>query len=151
MADAVASPVDLSLEQRLIAQSPLAPRQQDVAFRVTLDGSMVPYVWSIDGRTWTDHKPLRVSPDQRVVLEMVNRSAMAHPMHLHGHHFQVVALSGRKGQGAMRDTVLVPASGSVTIAFDADNPGRWLFHCHNLFHMARGMMTEVVYDNASSL
>ena len=51
----------------------------------------------------------------------------------------------------MRDTVLVPVKGSVTVAFDADNPGRWLFHCHNLFHMARGMMTEIVYDSARSL
>ena len=111
---------------------------------------MVPYVWSVDNRTRTDHKPLQVARGQRVVLEMVNRSAM-HPMHLHGHHFQVVALNGRKLQGAMRDTVLVPQGASVTVAFDADNPGRWLFHCHNLLHMARGMMTEVVYDHASSL
>jgi FtsP/CotA-like multicopper oxidase with cupredoxin domain len=86
-----------------------------------------------------------------VILEMVNRSAMAHPMHLHGHHFQVVALNGQALQGAMRDTVLVPVNGSVTVAFDADNPGRWLLHCHNLFHMARGMMTEIVYDRAHSL
>ncbi len=45
----------------------------------------------------------------------------------------------------MRDTVLVPVNGSVTFAFDADNPGRWPFHCHNLYHMATGMMTEVSY------
>lgn len=76
---------------------------------------------------------------------------MAHRMHLHGHHFHVVALNGRKLQRTMRDTVLVLVNGSVIIAFDADDPGRWLFHCHHLFHMARGMMTEVVYDHASSL
>jgi len=78
---------------------------------------------------------------------MVNRSPMAHPMHLHGYHFQVVALNGRKLAGAMRDTVLVPASGSVTVAFDADNPGRWLLYCHNLLHMAAGMMTELAYQD----
>jgi hypothetical protein len=54
-------------------------------------------------------------------------------------------------QGAMRDTVLVPQGGSVTVAFDANNPGRWLLHCDNLFHMARGMMTEIAYDRAPSL
>jgi FtsP/CotA-like multicopper oxidase with cupredoxin domain len=108
-------------------------------------------VWSIDNRTWATHNPLRVKRGQRVTLQMVNRSAMAHPMHLHGHHFQVVALNGKTLQGAMRDTVLVPVNGSLTIGFDADNPGRWLFHCHNLFHMARGMMTEVIYDSARSL
>jgi FtsP/CotA-like multicopper oxidase with cupredoxin domain len=73
---------------------------------------------------------------------------MAHPMHLHGHHFQVVGLNGAPVNGAVRDTVLVPVNGSVTIAFDANNPGRWLFHCHNLYHMATGMMTEVAYANA---
>ena len=63
-------------------------------------------------------------------------------------HFQVGALNGRQVQGAIRDTVLVPMKRTVRIAFDADNPGRWLLHCHNLFHMARGMMTEIAYDNA---
>jgi FtsP/CotA-like multicopper oxidase with cupredoxin domain len=151
IAEAAATPVGLSLEERIVAQSPLAVRQPDVTHRVTLDGTMMPYVWSIDNHTWATHKPLRITRGHRVILEMVNRSAMAHPMHLHGHHFQVVALNGKKIQGAMRDTVLVPAKGSVTVAFDADNPGRWLFHCHNLFHMARGMMTEIVYDHARAL
>ena len=92
-------------------------------------------------------QPLRVKQGQRVVIEMVNHSMMAHPMHLHGHHFQVLAVNGSPVRGAMRDTVLVPPHmGSVTIAFDADNPGRWVFHCHNLMHMATGMMTEVAYD-----
>lgn len=57
---------------------------------------------------------------------------MAHPMHLHGHAFQVIAVNGKLVNGAIRDTVLVtPMMGSVRIAFDADNPGRWAFHCHN--------------------
>jgi FtsP/CotA-like multicopper oxidase with cupredoxin domain len=80
---------------------------------------------------------------------MVNGSDMAHPMHLHGHTFQVVSLNGVPVTGAVRDTVLVPANGSVTVAFDADNPGRWPLHCHNLLHMATGMMTEVVYDRVA--
>jgi FtsP/CotA-like multicopper oxidase with cupredoxin domain len=106
---------------------------------------MMPYQWSFDGRTWQDHVPLKVGTGQRVEIELANQSMMAHPMHLHGHHFQVTALDGKAISGAVRDTVLVPINGRVTIAFDADNPGRWLFHCHNLFHMATGMMTELVY------
>ncbi len=148
LADKPVPPADLSLETQLAALSPLPARQAGVTHRVTLDGSMQPYVWTINGRTWVNHEPLRVSKGQRVVLEMLNHSAMAHPMHLHGHHFQVIGLNGQALAGAMRDTVLVPAHGTVTVAFDADNPGRWLFHCHNLFHMATGMMTEIVYDNA---
>ena len=75
----------------------------------------------------------------------MNHSMMAHPMHLHCHHFQVVELNGKRLSGALRDTVLVPPMATVTVAFDADNPGRWLYHCHNLYHMMSGMMSEVVY------
>jgi FtsP/CotA-like multicopper oxidase with cupredoxin domain len=143
-ANVAAKPAGMSLEERLVASSPLTPRPVDVAHRIVLGGQMMPYVWSIDERTWTKHRPLHVRTGQRVVVDMVNRSAMAHPMHLHGHHFQVAGLNGKRMQGAMRDTVLVPVSGSVRIAFDAGAPGRFLLHCHNLFHMASGMMTEVV-------
>jgi FtsP/CotA-like multicopper oxidase with cupredoxin domain len=124
---------------------PLAERPADVTHRLGLTGGMMPYRWSFDGRTWKDRAPLAVKAGQRVVLEVVNRSPMAHPMHLHGHHFQVVALNGAPLSGALRDTVLVPVEGAVTLAFEADNPGRWLFHCHNLYHMQTGMMTEVAY------
>jgi len=146
MAESAAGAVDNGLERRLMAEVPLAPAPAGVTHRVALTGAMTPYVWSIDDRTWANHRPLRVVKGQRVVLEMTNRSRMAHPMHLHGHHFQVVGLDGVALAGAVRDTVLVPVNGSVTVAFDADNPGRWLFHCHNLFHMAAGMMTELAYD-----
>jgi Multicopper oxidase len=51
--------------------------------------------------------------------------------------------------GAVRDTVLVPVMGKVRVAFDADNPGRWVLHCHNLYHMATGMMTELRYEGVA--
>jgi FtsP/CotA-like multicopper oxidase with cupredoxin domain len=57
----------------------------------------------------------------------------------------VVAINGDPVAGTVRDAVLVPPMGSVTIAFDADNPGRWALHCHNLYHRMAGMMTEVRY------
>lgn len=148
-ADSVAAAIDLSMEQHLLASEPLSARAVGVSHRVTLTGAMMPYVWSIDDGTWANQTPLRVGKGQRVVVEMVNRSPMAHPMHLHGHHFQVVALNGLTVVGAMRDTVLVPVEGRVSIAFDADNPGKWLFHCHNLLHMTTGMMTE--FDYATSV
>jgi FtsP/CotA-like multicopper oxidase with cupredoxin domain len=140
-----APPVDLSLERRLEAITPLAPRALDVTHRVILAGAMAPYAWSLNGEYWPNVTPLMIAHGQRVAIEMVNHSMMAHPMHLHGHAFQVVALNGAPLAGAVRDTVLVPPMGSVTIAFDADNPGRWAFHCHNLYHMMTGMMTEVRY------
>jgi FtsP/CotA-like multicopper oxidase with cupredoxin domain len=140
-----APPVDLSLERRLEAVTSLAPRAPDVTHRVILTGGMAPYAWSLNGEYWPQVTPLMIATGQRVAIEMANQSAMAHPMHLHGHAFQVTALNGAPLAGAVRDTVLVPPMGSVTIAFDADNPGRWAFHCHNLYHMMTGMMTEFRY------
>jgi FtsP/CotA-like multicopper oxidase with cupredoxin domain len=140
-----APPVDLSLERRLQATVPLASRAPDVTHRMILAGAMAPYAWSINGEYWPNVTPLMIAHGQRVAIEMVNHTMMAHPMHLHGHAFQVVAINGAQLAGAVRDTVLVPPMGSVTIAFDADNPGRWAFHCHNLYHMMTGMMTEVRY------
>ena len=146
LADAEAAPVDLSLESRLVAVKPLPDRPTDSALSMVLTGSMMPYAWSINDAPWPTVNPPVIRSGQRVVIEMQNRTMMAHPMHLHGHAFQVIALNGRSVVGAVRDTVLVPVMGTVRVAFDADNPGRWAFHCHNLYHMATGMMTEVVYD-----
>jgi FtsP/CotA-like multicopper oxidase with cupredoxin domain len=140
-----APPVDLSLERRLESITPLAPRAPDVTHRVILNGAMTPSAWSLNGEYWPEVTPLMIASGQRVAIEMVNQSMMAHPMHLHGHAFQVMALNGAPLAGAVRDTVLVPPMGSVAIAFDADNPGRWAFHCHNLYHMMTGMLTEVRY------
>jgi FtsP/CotA-like multicopper oxidase with cupredoxin domain len=140
-----APPVDLSLETRLEAVAPLAPRAPDVKHRVILAGAMAPYAWSLNGEYWPNITPLMIAHGQRVAIEMVNHSMMAHPMHLHGHAFQVVALNGAPLGGALRDTVLVPPKSSVTVAFDADSPGRWAFHCHNMYHQVTGMMTEVRY------
>ncbi|MGH7069208.1 MAG: multicopper oxidase family protein [Acetobacteraceae bacterium] len=135
-----------SLETRLRATEPLAPRPAGLVHRMVLAGGMRSFTWSINGERWPDITPLMLTSGQRVELELVNMSMMPHPMHLHGHAFQVIAVNGRPIQGAMRDTVLVEAMmGSVRIAFDAVNPGRWAFHCHNLYHMMAGLMTEFRY------
>ncbi len=132
--------VDLALESTLKAARPLTQRKPDRSCAVRLVGSMSGYEWGIDG---ADN--LEVSPNQRVEIAMLNMSMMTHPMHLHGHHFQVVGINGNPIQGAIRDTVAVPPMSTVTIAFDANNPGRWAFHCHHLYHMATGMMAFVQY------
>jgi FtsP/CotA-like multicopper oxidase with cupredoxin domain len=67
-------------------------------------------------------------------------------MHLHGHSFQVIEIDGTPLNGALRDTILVPPRTSVTVAFDANNPGIWYLHCHILWHLAAGMATLVHYE-----
>jgi FtsP/CotA-like multicopper oxidase with cupredoxin domain len=102
---------------------------------------MADYSWGIEGGD-----ALRVKRGERVEVALANMSMMAHPMHLHGHAFQVVGINGKTVGGALRDTVLLPPMARVTVAFDADNPGRWPLHCHHLYHMATGMMSFVSYD-----
>jgi FtsP/CotA-like multicopper oxidase with cupredoxin domain len=141
-----APPVDLSLEARLMAVEPLPPRSADIVQTIALGGGMKPYAWSLNGEYWPQVSPLMLTKGQRVEIDLVNRTMMAHPIHLHGHVFQVIAIDGRPVQGAVRDTILVMPMGRVRIAFDADNPGRWALHCHNLYHMVTGMMTEFRYQ-----
>jgi FtsP/CotA-like multicopper oxidase with cupredoxin domain len=71
---------------------------------------------------------------------------MSHPIHLHGHSFQVVGLRGKRLDATVRDMVLVPPTETVDIAFDADNPGKWVMHCHQLYHMVSGMMVQPHYE-----
>lgn len=139
-----ASPVlDLSLERQLRAAAPLAARSPDHQYAITLTGDMAAYVWSI-----SPSAPLNVGREKRVRLTMRNMSMMAHPMHLHGHHFQVVGVNGERIGGAVRDTVLLTPMAEVAVEFDTVNPGRWPLHCHHLYHMATGMMTYIAYDGA---
>jgi FtsP/CotA-like multicopper oxidase with cupredoxin domain len=141
-----ASPVDLSLEARLIAVEPLPLHSADIVQTIVLGGGMKPYAWSMNGEYWPQVSPLMLTKGQRVEIDLLNRTMMAHPIHLHGHVFQVIAIDGRPIRGAMRDTVLAMPMGRVRLAFDADNPGRWALHCHNLYHMVTGMMTEFRYQ-----
>lgn len=144
-ADVAASALDLSFEAALEAASPLPRRAVGRRLTVGLTGGMMGYVWGMDGLAYGQHQPIPVGRGERVELTLANHTGMAHPMHLHGHHFQVVAIGANRLSGAMRDTVLVPPMTSVTLAFDADNPGTWVFHCHHMYHMAAGMMTTLVY------
>jgi FtsP/CotA-like multicopper oxidase with cupredoxin domain len=145
-AAAAAPALDNSLEAQLSAVDPLPARGPDVVHRITFSGTMRPYAWALNGQFWPQIEPLMLRKGQRVEIKLANQTMMAHPMHLHGHTFQVTALDGKAIAGAVRDTVLVPPLGNVRFAFDADNPGRWAFHCHNLYHMATGMITEFRYD-----
>lgn len=145
IADAGTAPgpvVGLDQERELRAATGLAERPADLRVDVALTGSMAGYRWGMDGLS----PDLRLQRGQRVEIAMRNGSMMSHPMHLHGHSFQVVEIDGRRFAGAVRDTVQVPPMASVVVAFDADNPGHWAFHCHHLYHMAAGMMATLRYD-----
>ncbi len=138
-----AAMLDLSLDRQLAASKPLATKRADQTFMVML-GEQPHYRWTIDGRVHGEHEAFTVRHGERVEMTFMNPTSMMHPMHLHGHHFQVVGIGGQRFAGPMRDTVIVPAHMPVTIAFDAAQKGAWYLHCHHLYHMATGMMTEVI-------
>ena len=78
------------------------------------------------------------------VIAMTNATAWHHPMHLHGHAFRILSRNGRPtAHREWRDTVLLAPREKVEIAFVADNPGDWLFHCHVLGHQASGMKSMI--------
>jgi FtsP/CotA-like multicopper oxidase with cupredoxin domain len=119
----------------------------DRTFELVLSGGMMgSQAWTINGRRYPDTEPLPVRQGERVRLKLVNMSMEDHPMHLHGHTFQVVASGERPVAGPFKDTLTLRHMESYDVEFTAANPGRWLFHCHNLVHMMGGMMAEVPYQ-----
>ena len=146
LAKAPSSALTLDLERRLRALRPLTPRKADRVHTINLTGDMAKYIWSLNNVAWTPSvPPLPIANGERVELVMVNQTGMPHPMHLHGHEFEVVEIDGKRFAGAVRDTVLVPPGRRVVVAFDANNPGLWAFHCHLLYHLDAGMFTTLRY------
>jgi multicopper oxidase len=122
--------------------SALPKRSPDSRQDLALSGSMRGYVWTINGRTYDKTRPLTVRQGQTTRLRITNHSMMSHPLHVHGHTFQ---LGPAGGTGPRKDTVLVPPMGGLEADLLADNPGRWMVHCHNAYHAEAGMMTRLDY------
>ncbi|HEX9924427.1 MAG TPA: multicopper oxidase family protein [Anaerolineae bacterium] len=118
---------------------PAVSTQPDQTFDLILSGGMMSPAWTINGKTFPDTDDLVIELGQRVRLNYFNHSPMPHPMHLHGHFFEVAGSPGLR-----KDTVIVEAHmGQLSIEFVADNPGHWMHHCHHLYHMEAGMMNVV--------
>jgi FtsP/CotA-like multicopper oxidase with cupredoxin domain len=151
----VASP---ALEMSLSAWQPLTARAADRDFALVLTGvngfnsiNNLSYQLPPMVETYTPNpNPLRVMVGERVCIRIVNTDSMTHPMHLHGHHFQVMEVNGMPINGSLRDTVVIPDScGSMKICFDANNPGVHPLHCHMTYHMMAGMLTTIEYMSTS--
>lgn len=120
----------------------LAAKPPEQTLRARLGGGMKRFDWTINGRAYPDYEPLTVQRGRRVRLVYTNRTMMYHPVHLHGHTFQVAT---GNGTGPRKDTAIVLPGQSITADFDTDNPGQWFTHCHNEYHLAAGMATVVSY------
>ena len=144
-ADTVASALTNAQELQLRSARPLPTKPVDRTLQVTLNGDMARYAWALNGQAWPKVTPLEVKQGERVELVFTNQTGMSHPMHLHGHVFQVTEIDGVPLSGATRDTVLVTPRQTVKVQFDAAYPGYWMLHCHILYHQAGGMMTVMKY------
>lgn len=129
---------------RVAAGAALPRRDPDTTQDVVLSGSMTPYQWTINGATYAETTPLTISEGQSGRFRIVNHSMMSHPLHFHGHTFQ---LGPAGGTGPRKDTLLLPAMAAATIDLAADNPGKWMVHCHNAYHAEAGMMTRLDYTS----
>ncbi|WP_287906765.1 copper resistance system multicopper oxidase [Acinetobacter sp.] len=115
---------------------------------VRLGGTMERYVWTINGKKFSEAEPLKVKYGERIRIKFINDSMMAHPMHLHGMFMQL-----ENGQAPVdmpnKHTVVVPPGKTVTALLTADELGEWAIHCHLLYHMSSGMMNKLIVANVS--
>ena len=105
--------------------------------------------WTVNGKSVAEHahghEPmLTLVRGRSYVLDLINDTAWHHPIHLHGHTFVILSRNGKANAGReWSDTVLLDPRTTAQIAFVADNPGDWMFHCHVLDHQASGMMAVI--------
>ncbi|MGQ3042537.1 MAG: copper resistance system multicopper oxidase [Brevundimonas aurantiaca] len=110
---------------------------------IHLTGNMERFMWGFDGRKFSELvEPIRFERNERVRVTLVNDTMMGHPIHLHGHFFELVT-GGPEGHQPLKHTVNVAPGSKVTFDLTADAPGDWAFHCHMLMHMHAGMFNVV--------
>lgn len=146
-ADADARPVldALTIDDLKSPTATVFPKEaKRYEIKLVLGGDMNRYVWHINGKTIHDDRLLMINHGDVVTYTFENRTMMHHPMHLHGHFFRVLNKNGDRSP--LKHTVDVPPMASRTIEFYADEPGQWMLHCHNLYHMETGMARVVKYS-----
>ncbi|OCC23013.1 copper-binding protein [Croceicoccus estronivorus] len=111
---------------------------------IHLTGNMERYMWSFDGKKFSavTDDPIRFAFNERVRVKLVNDTMMAHPIHLHGHFFELVN-DAPPGHQPLKHTVVVQPGGSAQFDLTANEPGDWAFHCHLIYHMHNGMFQVV--------
>jgi CopA family copper-resistance protein len=120
------------------------------ALDIHLTGNMERYMWSFDGVKLSDPaEPIPFRLGERVRITLINDTMMPHPIHIHGHFFELV--TGHGASAPRKHTVNVPPGGKVGFDLTANAPGDWAFHCHNLYHMTAGMMRVVTVRPAKSV
>ncbi|MDF3288462.1 multicopper oxidase family protein [Streptomyces silvisoli] len=117
----------------------LPAKRPDTTVALRLTGGMTKYDWGFNGERYDPARRIPVRSGDRVRLSFRNDTAMWHPVHLHGHAFAL------PNGGPRKDTAIVLPRQTLDVEFDADNPGLWMIHCHNVYHAESGMMALLGY------
>lgn len=128
---------DLTAHERVRLDPPQAVTDIDIA----LTGGMMMTDWGIDGKRYGDHEPIVIEAGEWYSLNIANETTMWHPVHVHGHTPQL----GRSPGGVRKDTVNILPGTTAQLVFRATNPGQWMLHCHNAYHLEAGMATLLRY------
>lgn len=129
----------------LKAQKPLyALREPTREIEIRLTGNMERYIWSINGKTYSEAEPIRLQYGERVRFKFVNETMMSHPMHLHG--MWSILDNGNGAWNPIKHVLNIAPGTTLSAEVEVDAPGTWAFHCHLMFHMATGMFREVIVE-----
>ncbi|WP_230292865.1 copper resistance system multicopper oxidase [Croceicoccus sp. Ery5] len=134
----------LNYRQLVAARMNSDMRQPTRLKEIHLTGNMERYMWSFDGKKFSavTDDPIRFAFNERVRVKLVNDTMMAHPIHLHGHFFELVN-DAPHGHQPLKHTLIVQPGGSAQFDLTANEPGDWAFHCHLIYHMHNGMFQVV--------
>ena len=146
----VANGISYGSEKRIFDETP----EPDVSYNMDLSMGMSMgegMSFQINDKSFPDTPPIKVEEGDIVKVTLRNNGRMNHPMHLHGHRFQVNSKNGKEfEEPIVKDLIHVKPGEEYVIYFKADNVGEWLFHCHDNNHAARGMVTIVDYEGVYS-
>jgi CopA family copper-resistance protein len=125
---------------------PIDARDAGRDIELHLTGHMQRYMWSFDGRKYSEASPLQFKFGERLRLVLINDTMMTHPIHLHGMWSELEAPDGTFQ--LRKHTVMVQPAQRLSYLVSADALGRWAYHCHLTYHMAAGMFREVRVERA---
>ncbi len=123
-------------------------RVPDREIELRLTGNMERYIWSFNGKKYSEAEPIRLRYGERVRIKFVNETMMSHPMHLHGMWMQLDNGTGRFSP--LKHVVNVPPGQTMTVDVPVDALGEWAFHCHLMYHMATGMFRKVIVEEQTA-
>ena len=120
---------------------PIDRREPGREIALHLTGHMERFIWSFDGRKFSEAPPIQFNFGERLRITLLNDTMMTHPIHLHGMWSEVEAPDGKFQ--VRKHTITINPAQRISYAVTADALGRWAYHCHLLYHMEAGMLREV--------